>query len=743
MSSTSLPFPTLQNVGERFIYDQFDDFIGEGKFGNVYIAVDNNHQQITSNDSGLLNQQQQQSAAAQRVALKVVEKYKLENAKAFSDIVNEVEIARRVHHPNCVSIYDAVQSDDRIFIVQELIEGSDLQVLVSAQRGHLPENLVQALAAQLLYAVSCLHKQQICHRDIKPENVMISGTAIPVIGDDTRDLFDGSLKADQYLDAAKVTLVDFGLAKSLPKSSAVNNNSNNTSANNNNNNIKDKRRVVVGNNNININGNNGSTPATNNGGSFFTMTSTTTNKTQTLHNQPASPTIAMPHHHHHNHLNPFSSASSTPLSSQQSNGNINNNNSNITNSMSYPSTSFGNNNNNIGNGFVSNEMNSNNNGNDGNNNNNNNNQSQMTRCDSDSATPSCSQRDSEIVIITASQETNNISLSQGSNNNKSNHNNGNVIPASPTTRPNSIGLFPNITNIDVAVKEDSSAPRTSNGSSGELNNNNNSVSSAVTMTGLGSLPRQASLQSLNGGTNSPLIMTPCGTFGFTAPELMRHLAQMGVGTKQQTSRQEVYKRDIYSIGLVLYYSFVGKTPFSVRTAAALAKQMEGGPSFTGPVWDSISTDAKNFITLLLAHQAEARPTADVAMTHPWISGLVQKLKAKHSVSSLNSACSHSGSGSSLLQQDNNNNNNNASGNSLVRRKNNGRSYDDLAALHSIRANEAQEFDAICSEASLDVDNFVPGTTTVPNSERVSEHHHHDQEDSSSGVVIVSDHVAED
>ncbi|KAG7116712.1 Serine/threonine-protein kinase RAD53 like [Verticillium longisporum] len=71
----------------------------------------------------------------------------------------------------------------------EFVPGGDLGRLV-AERGILPEVLVQRMATQLLSAMDYLHENNITHRDVKPDNILV-----------------------QSIDPFEVKLTDFGLSK--------------------------------------------------------------------------------------------------------------------------------------------------------------------------------------------------------------------------------------------------------------------------------------------------------------------------------------------------------------------------------------------------------------------------------------------------------------------------------------------------------------------------------------------------
>jgi len=55
----------------------------------------------------------------------------------------------------------------------------------------------------------------------------------------------------------------------------------------------------------------------------------------------------------------------------------------------------------------------------------------------------------------------------------------------------------------------------------------------------------------------------------------------------------------------------------------MKKVREGQFSFDDRIWQTISENAKSFIRLLLTYNPEERPSAEQALTHPWITELAQ------------------------------------------------------------------------------------------------------------------------
>ena len=76
-----------------------------------------------------------------------------------------------VVHPNLPRIYEAVEADGKLLILEEYIEGPLLSEQVVNLKGKT--ELIRQIGLNLCDAVICLHSLGITHRDIKPENIIM------------------------------------------------------------------------------------------------------------------------------------------------------------------------------------------------------------------------------------------------------------------------------------------------------------------------------------------------------------------------------------------------------------------------------------------------------------------------------------------------------------------------------------------------------------------------------------------
>ncbi|KAI0108919.1 CAMK/CAMK1 protein kinase [Nemania sp. FL0031] len=101
-------------------------------------------------------------------------------------------------------------------------------------------------------------------------------------------------------------------------------------------------------------------------------------------------------------------------------------------------------------------------------------------------------------------------------------------------------------------------------------------------------------------------MTPCGTVGYTAPEIVK---------------DERYSKsvDMWALGCVLYTLLCGFPPFYDESIEVLTEKVAKGQfTFLSPWWDDISKSAQDLISHLLTVDPDKRYTIKEFLSHPWI-----------------------------------------------------------------------------------------------------------------------------
>lgn len=102
--------------------------------------------------------------------------------------------------------------------------------------------------------------------------------------------------------------------------------------------------------------------------------------------------------------------------------------------------------------------------------------------------------------------------------------------------------------------------------------------------------------------------TPCGTVGYTAPEIVN---------------DEHYSKavDMWALGCVLYTLLCGFPPFYDESIQVLTEKVSRGEySFVSPWWDDVSDSAKNVVEHLLCIDPDKRYTIKQFLEHEWCKG---------------------------------------------------------------------------------------------------------------------------
>jgi serine/threonine protein kinase len=141
--------------------------LGEGGLGIVYAATE----QRTGHE----------------VAVKLIRKNLCTDKKAQALFLREMDILRRLEHPNIIQLLHCGFTEDLIFYVMELCKAGDLAEAVKERHKQMPVALACDLLLQFLSGLEYAHGRGVVHRDLKPSNLLIhsseNGKPILKIGD--------------------------------------------------------------------------------------------------------------------------------------------------------------------------------------------------------------------------------------------------------------------------------------------------------------------------------------------------------------------------------------------------------------------------------------------------------------------------------------------------------------------------------------------------------------------------------
>ncbi|MEW6366897.1 MAG: serine/threonine-protein kinase [Acidobacteriota bacterium] len=137
-------------------------FIGRGGMGEVFEAED--------------------AVLGVRVALKVIRGQAAAKPGAIERFRQEIQLARRVTHPNVCRVYDigyhgttgeGTASGGLVFFTMELLQGETLADRIR-RCGGIPEADAFLIIRQVASALDAAHGEGIIHRDLKPANVILA-----------------------------------------------------------------------------------------------------------------------------------------------------------------------------------------------------------------------------------------------------------------------------------------------------------------------------------------------------------------------------------------------------------------------------------------------------------------------------------------------------------------------------------------------------------------------------------------
>ncbi|SNR37498.1 Serine/threonine protein kinase [Haloechinothrix alba] len=106
-----------------------------------------------------------------------------EAEEARQRTMREGRIAARLHHPNAITVFDAVTDEHgQPCLIMEYLESTSLATLIQ-DRGSVPPLEVARIGQQVASALKSAHQVGIVHRDIKPGNVLLTDDGVVKITD--------------------------------------------------------------------------------------------------------------------------------------------------------------------------------------------------------------------------------------------------------------------------------------------------------------------------------------------------------------------------------------------------------------------------------------------------------------------------------------------------------------------------------------------------------------------------------
>jgi hypothetical protein len=107
-------------------------------------------------------------STGQSRACKIIDKTEIDpNYQSMMDqFYMEIETLRSLSHPNIIQLYDVYISEEKIYIVMELMTGGELFDYV-VQKGTLTEEEASRIVRMVTSALVYMHSKNVIHRDLK------------------------------------------------------------------------------------------------------------------------------------------------------------------------------------------------------------------------------------------------------------------------------------------------------------------------------------------------------------------------------------------------------------------------------------------------------------------------------------------------------------------------------------------------------------------------------------------------
>ncbi len=154
-----------EEIGERIGHYKLLEQIGEGGFGTVWVA-------------------DQEQPVRRRVALKII-KMGMDTKEVIARFEQERQALALMDHPNIAKVFDAGATQwGRPYFVMELVRG--IKITDYCDKANLPTAERLQLFIQVCHAVQHAHQKGIIHRDLKPSNILVTlhdGVPVPKVID--------------------------------------------------------------------------------------------------------------------------------------------------------------------------------------------------------------------------------------------------------------------------------------------------------------------------------------------------------------------------------------------------------------------------------------------------------------------------------------------------------------------------------------------------------------------------------
>ncbi|MEZ5103942.1 MAG: AAA family ATPase [Draconibacterium sp.] len=123
-----------------------------------------------------------------------------ENIARVSKLAHEYEILKKLDHHGIPKVFDILYDGEKVTLVQEYIDGSDLKGLIFNRK--INHSLVLNIAFQLSDILHYIHFHDVIHKDINPGNLMLDKNG-------TLKLIDFGISSTLHSETSEILKVEF------------------------------------------------------------------------------------------------------------------------------------------------------------------------------------------------------------------------------------------------------------------------------------------------------------------------------------------------------------------------------------------------------------------------------------------------------------------------------------------------------------------------------------------------------
>jgi len=168
-------------IGTHLAEFEITGVVGEGGFGNVYLAFDHSLQRTVAIKEYM--PVALASRGADNAVLVQTKRHKETFETGMNSFINEARLLAQFDHPALIKVYRFWEQNNTAYMAMRYYEGQTFKNIVAKHPEVVSEAWLKPILKPILEALETLYKIQILHRDISPDNIMIQTNGEAVLLD--------------------------------------------------------------------------------------------------------------------------------------------------------------------------------------------------------------------------------------------------------------------------------------------------------------------------------------------------------------------------------------------------------------------------------------------------------------------------------------------------------------------------------------------------------------------------------